>query len=144
MADYMERVETREEMTVFWESYIASILEQVALCRQMGISPKGFFDIQTMESFEEIQSSIAQHVWRLYEQAKSELVKETAALNPSNDTKRVFGQRIRSDSIGHGQTTLSFVRRTHVDRLLPDHREAMRMVFSEAIKGLPNHLSWLE
>lgn len=144
MADYMERVETREEMTVFWESYIASILEQVALCRQMGISPKGFFDIQTMESFEEIQPSIAQNVWRLYEQAKSELVKETAALNPSNDTERVFGQRIRSDSIGHGQTTLSFVRRTHVDRLLPDHREAMRMVFSEAIKGLPNHLSWPE
>lgn len=88
--------------------------------------------------------SFAQNVWRLYEQAKSELVKETAALNPSNDTERVFGQRIRSDSIGHGQTTLSFVRRTHVDRLLPDHREAMRMVFSEAIKGLPNHLSWPE
>lgn len=140
MADDMERVQPREELTIYWECYIASILEQVALCRQMGITPKGFFDIQAFLSFKETQSSIAENVWDLYKMAKLEIAKETAAQNPDNSTPRTLGQRVRSDSIGEGQTTSRFVRRKHVDRLLPDHRKAMRMVFGEAIKGLPGHL----
>lgn len=32
------------------ECYIASIPEQVTLCQQMGITPRGFFDIQAIEN----------------------------------------------------------------------------------------------
>lgn len=34
---------------IYFECYIASILEQVVLCQQMGIS-RTFFDIQALES----------------------------------------------------------------------------------------------
>lgn len=36
-----------------FECYIASIPEQVTLCQQIGIAPKGFFDIQTIENFKD-------------------------------------------------------------------------------------------
>lgn len=52
MADQIEVISDRSELTKSFECYIARVLEQVAICRRIGVAPLAFWDLQVLERFE--------------------------------------------------------------------------------------------
>lgn len=51
IAETIAKIHNRDKFTTFFECYIASTLEQVLLCRQLGITPKDFWDLQVLDKF---------------------------------------------------------------------------------------------
>lgn len=60
---------------IFFECYIDAGLVHVKLCKLLGITPAGFFDLQVEEAFEKFQQHLVQGVRELYSRVTDELTK---------------------------------------------------------------------
>ena len=148
IAETIAKIHDRDELTTFFECYIASTLEQVLLCRQLGITPRDFWDLQVLDKFHTVQFEIAKQVEILFESAQAALSKQiSSSANPGTYiTSLTTRRRFRSeddDELPATKTTTSrhaFIRRSHIDELLVDHRKTMKSIFQDAfqrLKGKP-------
>ncbi|XHG06275.1 hypothetical protein AWENTII_009480 [Aspergillus wentii] len=142
MADRIAEIEDRAELTIFFEVYIASALEQVVLCRRTGITAYGFWQIQVLQQFEDLQTDIADHVHELFQLAKLALEQKiTGGRPPTPDISRKLRERVRSGNNARPPSQgILIARREYIDALLPDHRDRMRETFAKASKRLEENM----
>ena len=144
IAETIAKIHDRDEVTTFFECYIASTLEQVLLCRQLGITPKDFWDLQVLDKFHTVQFEIAKQVEILFESANAALSKRgSSSVNPGTHIASLTTRRrIRSEDDDELPATKtitsehSFMRRSHIDELLADHRKTMKSIFQDAFQRL--------
>lgn len=105
----------REQMTIFWECYLALSILLVKICRRNRVSPGTFFDLQVKGEFLHFQGKLAQHSKDLFD-----LVIEHGI--PKNG----LGRRERSGDHGvHG----NFDYQNYVNRRLPGIETAAAKTF---------------
>lgn len=52
----------RSDMVFFWECYVISSLLEVEICRLVGITPAGFYNLQSMQRYREYQKKFSDWV----------------------------------------------------------------------------------
>ena len=119
LANYIADFNDRDEMTVFFESFIGASLVNVQLCKQLGISPIGLFDIIVKGSFFNFQDRLCKLVQELYWNVNENLI---SAQEPP---------RTRSGDSDDQDATFY---QDHVTRALPRYRKHAMEVFSSIHK----------
>jgi hypothetical protein len=66
----------RSDMVFFWECYVISSLLEVEICRLVGITPAGFYNLQAMQRYQEYQKTFSDWV-------------ETFYVSPSKDNRKI-------------------------------------------------------
>ena len=124
VADEVDEFTERGETTIFFESFLAASLCNVQLCRDLGISPLGLFDILVKKRFERFQEKICDVVHFLYERAKAFYI-------------GMHGHpRVRSEeNIDYGDDGFY---QEHVNHYLPDYRREARKIFEEIYHDFAN------
>lgn len=62
IADILPHDETRAVQASFWESYLMVAMCDVELCRRVGVSPGGFYCLQTMKAYRDYQENFSKRV----------------------------------------------------------------------------------
>lgn len=120
IADQIADFVDREKMTVFFECYIAANLVNVELCREFGISPLGFFDVQVKIDFVNFQAQLCGILRELYEGANSNLPSQEHPRYRSGDKGNKEADDQDQDEFYQG----------HVTKVLPEYREKAKNAFS--------------
>ncbi|KAL1961862.1 hypothetical protein VTN77DRAFT_986 [Rasamsonia byssochlamydoides] len=76
LANVIVNIIDRPELTTFWECFIAASLVHVAICKDLGITAAGFYDLQVLETFVQFQITIARRVqeffYKVYQSSTSQ------------------------------------------------------------------------
>lgn len=66
IADILPHKETRLVQSSFWESYLMVAMCDVELCRRIGVSPGGFYYLQTMKAYRDYQEDFSKRVFTFF------------------------------------------------------------------------------
>lgn len=72
IANKIDEFDKRHHMTTFFECFLAANMSFVKLCKEHGITPSAFYDLQVMEEHYEFQTRLATHVVTLFERVSSD------------------------------------------------------------------------
>ena len=76
IANKIAEIESREDLTTYFECYVASILVQAKLCYEIGLTPRAFWDLQARKEFTSYQKDLAGLIGKLYARAERTLMNE--------------------------------------------------------------------
>lgn len=77
-----------ERMTIFFECYIAAGLVHVKLCKILGITPAGFFDLHVEEAFVKFQLYLVKGIRELHSRVTDEITKSRGRPERSQVTEK--------------------------------------------------------
>lgn len=66
IADMLPYGGSRAVKACFWESYLMVAMCDVELCRRLGVSPSGFYHLQTMKAYRDYQEDFSNRVSSLF------------------------------------------------------------------------------
>lgn len=121
IADRLLNFFDRSDMTLYYECFVAASLSNVAICREMGLSPRVFFDLQVLPEFTEFQKLLTAEVNALYENAKTQ----------DGAYRKKDGRRERSDPDGD-----DFEYQGHINKFIPAYKSRMSQHFKTIYEKL--------
>lgn len=72
MADILPQSTIRQILVEFWECYLTINLCEVAICTEIGITPAGFYNLQTKEAYYDYQTDLSQRLKDFFEEYKGQ------------------------------------------------------------------------
>ena len=70
MADILPQSTIRQILVEFWECYLTINLCEVAICTEIGITPAGFYNLQTKEAYYDYQTDLSQRLKDFFDEYK--------------------------------------------------------------------------
>lgn len=72
IADIIPQSSIRQTLVGFWEFYLTINLCEVAICKEVGITPAGFYNLQTKETYYGYQTDLSQRLQRFFQKYKGQ------------------------------------------------------------------------